>query len=217
MPRAVEEVIAKTNDFRRRHPRHPVVSNAELTKAAEYYAKYLADKDVLSHTADGQEPWDRARNTATITASSRRTSPTSSSSAGFTTDALAEAFVNGWENSPGHRKNMLNRYVTDTGVAVARNESSGKYYAVQMFGRPKSAEVEFQIVNDTDTAVKYKVDQQALTVEPRVRMTHRACTPPDLRFELPAKEQVPVFHPEKGSRYVLRPSQGAVTVSEEKK
>ncbi len=35
------------------------------------------------------------------------------------------------------RKNMLAPEVTETGVAVARSGKTGRYYAVQMFGRPR--------------------------------------------------------------------------------
>lgn len=215
VPRVVEQVIEKTNEFRRRHLRHPVVRNAELTKAAQYFAQYLADKDQLSHTADGQAPWDRAKKHGYDYCVVEENIAYELNSAGFTTDALADALVKGWEESPGHRRNMLERHVTDTGVAVARSAKSGKYFAVQMFGRPKSDEIEFLVVNDTDTAVKYKVDDQTLSAEPHVRMTHRSCTPPELRFQLAGKERG--FHPEKGSRYVLRTNQGAVAVTEERK
>lgn len=215
LPRVVEQVIVKTNEFRRHNLRHPVARNTQLTQAAQYFAKYLAEKDQLSHTADGQEPWDRAKKYGYDYCIVEENIAYELNSAGFTTDALADALVKGWEQSPGHRKNMLNRYVTDTGVAVAHSSASGKYYAVQMFGRPKSEEIEFQVINDTDQAVKYKVDGRTLTVEPRVRMTHRACTPPEVQFQLGGKDRV--LHPEKGSRYVLRSNQGSVAVSEERK
>jgi uncharacterized protein YkwD len=43
--------------------------------------------------------------------------------------------VEGWKRSPGHRRNLLAREATQTGVAVARSDQ-GYYYAVQLFGRP---------------------------------------------------------------------------------
>ena len=44
--------------------------------------------------------------------------------AGFATEALGKAFVEGWKKSPGHRRNMLDADVTETGVAVARSDKT---------------------------------------------------------------------------------------------
>ena len=40
---------------------------------------------------------------------------------------------------------MLDPAVTETGVGVARSERTGDYYGVQMFGRPTTEMMEFQI------------------------------------------------------------------------
>src|SRR5436305_312399 len=61
LARVTERTIAGTNEFRRKNDRKPLPLNAALTKAAQYFAGYLAEKDELSHTADGREPWDRAK------------------------------------------------------------------------------------------------------------------------------------------------------------
>jgi uncharacterized protein YkwD len=45
----------------------------------------------------------------------------------------AQEAVNGWLASPGHRANMLNCALTETGFAVARSDS-GKLYWTQTFG-----------------------------------------------------------------------------------
>ena len=46
---------------------------------------------------------------------------------------------------------MLDADATETGISVARSEHTGYYYAVQMFGRPKSDAIEFQISNRSST------------------------------------------------------------------
>jgi uncharacterized protein YkwD len=46
----------------------------------------------------------------------------------------AEAVVEGWMNSPGHRANILNPGVVETGIGIARSSAGGVYYA-QVFGR----------------------------------------------------------------------------------
>ena len=45
-----------------------------------------------------------------------------------------EAVVRGWMNSTGHRRNILNSGVLETGIAIARSSAGGLYYA-QVFGR----------------------------------------------------------------------------------
>jgi uncharacterized protein YkwD len=45
-----------------------------------------------------------------------------------------EAVVNGWMTSRGHRENILNRDVVETGIAVRRSKDGGLYYC-QVFGR----------------------------------------------------------------------------------
>jgi uncharacterized protein YkwD len=47
-------------------PLHGVESN--VTSVAEYYADYLLDNDVFSHTADGLSPWDRLNTNPAIAA-----------------------------------------------------------------------------------------------------------------------------------------------------
>jgi uncharacterized protein YkwD len=46
----------------------------------------------------------------------------------------AETVVEGWMASKGHRANILNRDVEETGIAIARSSAGGLYYC-QVFGR----------------------------------------------------------------------------------
>jgi uncharacterized protein YkwD len=50
----------------------------------------------------------------------------------------AEAVVEGWMSSKGHRENILARDVVETGIAVARSKTGGLYYC-QVFGRRLTA------------------------------------------------------------------------------
>ena len=49
----------------------------------------------------------------------------------------AETVVEGWMNSHGHRQNILDAGVVETGIAVARSATGGLYYC-QVFGRQVS-------------------------------------------------------------------------------
>jgi len=46
----------------------------------------------------------------------------------------AETVVEGWMASKGHRANILQRDVDETGIAIARSSAGGLYYC-QVFGR----------------------------------------------------------------------------------
>jgi uncharacterized protein YkwD len=46
----------------------------------------------------------------------------------------AETVVDGWMNSSGHRRNILDREVVETGIGIARSSAGGLYYC-QVFGR----------------------------------------------------------------------------------
>jgi uncharacterized protein YkwD len=49
----------------------------------------------------------------------------------------AEAVVNGWMTSTGHRRNILDGGVVETGIGIARSASGGVYYC-QVFGHQLS-------------------------------------------------------------------------------
>lgn len=50
----------------------------------------------------------------------------------------AQGAVQGWMNSKGHRANILNSGVAETGVGIARSSAGGLYYT-QVFGRRLSS------------------------------------------------------------------------------
>src|SRR5205807_238503 len=108
---------------------------------------------------------------------------------GFSTEDLATKFVVGWEQSPGHRRNMLDLDVTETGVAVARSETNGYYFAVQVFGRPKSLALHFKVMNESGDTATYRIGEKTFTLPPRYTRTHEQCRPTEATFVLPAGEK----------------------------
>ena len=52
---------------------------------------------------------------------------------GYSEYSIAEMAVNGWINSPGHRKNLLSN--TNLCAIATYRTSSGAYYLTQMFAR----------------------------------------------------------------------------------
>jgi hypothetical protein len=113
-----------------------------------------------------------------------------SSSKPLSGEALAGVFVEGWKTSQEHRANLLDPDVSETGVAVAKSEKSGKQYAVQLFGRPKSESIRVEIENRAAATVKYKLGGETLELEDRVARIHELCRPAEFTFLLPAADGV---------------------------
>lgn len=189
LAKATKRIVEQTNEFRKKHDREPVQVNPKLTETAQYFADYMAKNDRYGHTADGNRPADRAKKFDYDYCIVLENIAYQYSSLGFKTEELAEKFTQGWIDSPGHRKNMLDPDVTDIGVAIAHSEESGNYYAVQMFGRPKSKQFEFEITNQTPTTVQYSVGDRTFPLPPRMTRTHFRCRPSEVTFQLPSEKE----------------------------
>ena len=201
-------VVERTNAFRKEQGRKPVDTDTSLHKAASYFAAYMARTDRYGHNADGNQPADRAKKHDYSFCIVLENIAYEYNSRGFTTKALTNGFVEGWKHSPGHRRNMLDADVTNTGVAVARSETTGYYYAVQMFGRPKSQAISFKIANESEAVVRYAVAGHTFKLQPRYTRSHTLCRPSDVTFypagEKPAtKDEGKKVRPRDGDHYVL--------------
>ena len=210
--RAEKIIVKLTNDFRSRQGRSQLAVNADLTKAAKYFADYLANSGKFSHTADGSDPSDRARKFGYDYCIIAENIAYEFSSIGFSTDQLANRLVTGWENSPEHRKNMLDPDVSEIGVAVAYSQETGRYYGVQVFGRPKSQSISFQIANRTRESVHYTVGERNYDLPPGYTMTHQACRAPELRMKWSANQKAApgaekTFHLAAGAKLIVRRSE----------
>ena len=128
----IKEVLKLTNAFRAQNGVAPLKLNDELNAAAQGHSQDMALQDFFSHTGkDGSQPWDRAkeigyqaRTMGENIAAGQRT---------------PEAVVEGWKNSSGHRRNMLNPNYTELGVGYYFLENDTgkfnfKHYWTQLFG-----------------------------------------------------------------------------------
>jgi uncharacterized protein YkwD len=211
-----QSIIERTNDFRKVQDRSEVTINASLTKAARYYAEFMAKEDKFGHSADDQHPADRAKKHGYNYCLVLENIAYQFNLAGFKSDKLAKEFVEGWQHSPGHRKNMLDPDVSDTGVAVAYSEKSGHYYAVQMFGRPKSKAIEFSLSNQVNAAVEYRIGDQSYSLQPRYTRTDQLCRPADLSVQTSEASKEPqVLRPENGNRLVIVNNKGQYEIKKE--
>ena len=183
-----QAIVRRTNRFRENNDLSALDVNQQLQEAAEYFADFMARTGKYGHTADGQRPSERARQHGYEFCIVSENIAYQYSSAGFETQELAQGFVQGWKNSPGHRENMLDPHVTETGVGVAHSDQTGSYFGVQMFGRPRSASIHFRVVNRAGEAVEYTVSpsqrgqSRSFDLPSRVTRTHERCRPSRIEF-----------------------------------
>jgi uncharacterized protein YkwD len=129
----VGRIFDLINAERGRRGLRPLVFNAQLDQMARIQATNMAYFQKMAHTipqAKLPSLSDRAHY------------------AGYAYGEIAEnvalgyptpeAVVQGWMNSSGHRANILNTGVVDTGIAIARSAAGGLYYC-QVFGRRLSS------------------------------------------------------------------------------
>jgi uncharacterized protein YkwD len=199
---AINEIVTRTNRLRQEHDRGRITISKKLAIAAQQFADYMARTDRYGHQADGHTPAERIAAKEYDYCLVAENIAVRYNSAGYETAALAEGFVRGWVESPEHRKNMLDPDVTEIGVGLAMSDKSGRYYAVQLFGRPKSAAIELAITNRSQTEIEYELEDQTFSLPPRLTRTHSRCRPPALRVQFP--EQKPQSITVKNSaRYVV--------------
>jgi uncharacterized protein YkwD len=131
-----QKVMAATNAFRKDNGRAALKASVRLIQIAQAHAANMArqdkygDSDKNGHILDGKNVEYRIK------------------AAGYAYGRIAEnvgyqlnrpdtvaSMMDGWKTSPGHRRNMLLSDVTDIGVGAAHGKS-GRWYFVQLFGRP---------------------------------------------------------------------------------
>ena len=121
------------NAQRRRQGLRPLVYNPQLDRMAKIQAENMARYQKMAHVIpDASLPslGDRARYVGYVYGRLAE-----NVALGYPN---AETVVEGWMNSSGHRRNILDGEVVETGVGIARSAAGGLYYC-QVFGRPLSS------------------------------------------------------------------------------
>ena len=209
-------IVTATADFRKTEGRPAVTVSPRLTAAARAFAGYMATTDRYGHTADGRQPADRATAKGYDYCLVLENIAYAFDSRGFADGALADGFVVGWKESPGHRRNMLDPDATETGVGVARSSATGHYYAVQLFGRPKAAAVTVRVANRAGVAVEYAVGGEPFTLPPQVVRTHTLCRPAEVVLRWPGDGVPPTtLRPAGAARLVVTRDGDQFRVSDE--
>ena len=197
---AEARTVALTNELRAQHGLAPLAVETRLADAARYFAGYIAAADRLDHDADGSTPPERVKQRGYNYCMVAENLASEFDSRGFTVEVLSRNFVKGWSESPTHRSNMLDADVTQIGVGVARAKS-GEYYAVQVFGRPRTDMVKFRIANRTGATVRYDYRKRTTALSPKQTRTHESCTPGEIRLD--AAGQIVTLRPKDGARYAV--------------
>jgi hypothetical protein len=178
-----ERLIARrTNEFRAEQGLPRLGPNASLREAAQGFAEYMARTDRYGHTADGKQPSERAEARGYQYCSVAENISYQYSSESFATEELAQRFVEGWKDSSGHRRNMLSPEAIHMANAVAQSARSGRFYAVQMFGRPRAASMDFAVANRAKAQVRYRVGEESYALNPGQERIHTVCVPPQVSF-----------------------------------
>jgi hypothetical protein len=198
-----QRVVEGTNAFRKAQALDAVNVNEALEAAARQFARYMAKTGKYGHTADGRQPSERAAAHGYEYCIVSENIAYQFRSPGYpSASVLAEQFVEGWKHSPEHRKYMVDPAVTQTGVGVAQGEG-GRYFAVQMFGRPKDAAIHFEVRNRSGAKVEYRVGERAFTLGPRVSRTHMVCRPAEISIKHPPQGKPFSAHVADGARYTV--------------
>lgn len=204
-------IVEMTNAYRTEQRLAAVTPSPALAAAARAFAEYLARTNAFAHDADGRSHADRVSAAGYEFCEVSENLARSVDSRGFTAKDLARTTVEGWINSPGHRRNIEAPAVTETGVAVARvPDVYPKFVAVQLFARPRALAYDVQIANSTKAVVVYSLAGRQHDLAPHMAATHTLCSPAAVAFERAGKGPRAVtlsarYETEKGQVFVIEP------------
>lgn len=211
---AAQQIVEQTNDFRRAQGLPTVQTSEKLRAAARDFASFMARTDKYGHHADDRRPAERVAAHDYEYCVVAENIAYQFRSTGFTTADLAGQFATGWKESPGHRENMLDPDVLETGVAAAQSDDTGYWYAVQVFARPQSEAIEFVISNRSDAEAAYSISDREFTLPPRYSRTHQRCRPSKLQFKITAADKtLKQVEPSDGDQYVIEEEDGNLAIS----
>jgi uncharacterized protein YkwD len=124
----VQIIHQEVNEFRRSHNLKPLMLNTIISSQAQQHSVEMARSgDTISHRGFGERLKEIRKKI-----SYRAGAENVATNGGYKNPA--QEAVEGWKNSPEHRKNMLGDYSL-TGIGVAQN-GRGEYFFTQVFLKP---------------------------------------------------------------------------------
>lgn len=212
----MEDLIEQgTNRFRVEHGLERLAPDARLERAARDFARFMASTDEYGHEAGGTTPVERARRAGYDFCMVSENIAFQHSSGEFATADLARRYVEGWKDSPGHRRNLLEPDATDLAVAVSQSSKSRRYYAVQLFGRPRSRTVSFRVTNASRRGFSYAIGAKPYELRPREARRHTVCGVVEASFPSAGNGEGRTLRPSDGENLVVR-GENRLTVTAER-
>jgi uncharacterized protein YkwD len=123
------QIFDLINGERRQRGLAALVYNAQLDRMAKIQATQMASFQKMAHVLPGAEMPTLADRAHRVGYAYGRIAE--NVALGY---ATPDAVVEGWMTSKGHRENILDRDVVETGIGMARSSAGGLYYC-QVFGR----------------------------------------------------------------------------------
>jgi hypothetical protein len=214
----VRRLVQRTNELRAQSGWKPVAAEPRLTAAAARFARYMAETDRYGHEVDGRQPAERAQAQGYDRCLTAENIAFASSTRGFQADELAQRLFDGWVHSPPHRRNLLDGDMTHVGMAVAQSARSGKFYAVQLFGRPRALVVRISLANRSRDSVQYELAGESYELRPGIVRTHERCRRALLALKAEGLDETSAAKPiavEHGARYRIEDAGAGIRLRRE--
>ncbi len=125
------DIVIESNKARAKEGLHLLVPDERLMAAAQARANDMANTGVFAHKgADGSSPWEWVREEGYSFSRAAENLAVNYDD--------AEAVIEGWLKSPGHRANLFDARLTDIGIGTAEGMHKGKsaVFVVQFLARP---------------------------------------------------------------------------------
>jgi uncharacterized protein YkwD len=129
----VQRVVDLTNARRAEAGLRPLRLNAQLSQAAQSYSEVLAGSDCFAHTCG---PVPEMANRVEGAGYGDWQAIGENIAAGY---ATPDDVVEGWMNSPGHRKNILSPSFSEIGIGLVTGRGAYGTYWTQDFGNRESS------------------------------------------------------------------------------
>lgn len=133
MARLEQEIHRGVNTQRTEAGLQPLAVDPELTRLARDYSRRMARESFFSHTAPNGDTFEDRVQRANLRYSI--VGENLFKTVNVPLGRFPRVAVQGWLDSPGHRKNMLRDGFTETGIGVWK--SGATIYATQLFSHPR--------------------------------------------------------------------------------
>ena len=124
----MSEIVGLSNKEREKQGAPPLSVDRYLEEAALGHSEEMARLNYFSHTSPVEGRESSAKRIKLTGCNARKMGENLAFSS-YPFNTLAERTVQGWMNSPGHRRNLLDPSFTHIGIGVAKG--NGKHYITQ--------------------------------------------------------------------------------------